>query len=279
MTIGAGPRTERQYHEAAVYDARAGALCTSLTDADLLVDADRPPYPNREHVDFLDFVYETIGDLAGKRVLEVGCGSGNLTTFHALRGARAVGVDVSAGMLQLARRRAEANSVSDQVELFAQPIEDLDQPEGSFDVVLANQVLHHLDLPRAMPNISRLVGDGGTAIFVEPVLFVPEIVRRARYSRPVTRWFPSRADTPDERSISVADVDLITSAFRTSVVRPFQLTTRVQNFVHLSDGVFRRLERLDRLLHRTVPGSWRLARYVVFILQNQHSEEPRRQAP
>lgn len=271
-----GTRTERQQHEAGVYDARAGELGATLTDADLVVDPDHPPYPNREHVEFLDFVYDTVGDLTGRRVLEVGCGGGNLTAFHALRGARAVGVDVSAGMLQLARRRAEANSVSDRVELLDQPIEDLDEPDGSFDVVLANQVLHHLELSRAMPNISRLVGTSGTAIFVEPVLFVPEIVRRIRYSRTVTRFFPSRADTPDERSIDAADLELITSSFATSQMIPFQLTTRLQNFVHLPDGAFRRLERLDRFLHRRVPGSWRLARYVVFILSNQISEQPRR---
>lgn len=278
MTTSAGPRTERQQHEAAVYDERAGELGATLVDAELLVDADRPPYPNREHVEFLDHVFDVIGDLEGRRVLEVGCGSGNLTTFHALRGARAVGVDVSAGMLQLARRRAEVNGVSDRVELLAQPIEDLDEPDGSFDVVLANQVLHHLDLPRAMPNISRLVGKGGTAIFVEPVLFVPEMVRAARYSRLVTRFFPSRADTPDERSIDAADLEVIKAAFTSAQIRPFQLTTRVQNFVHLSDRSFRALERLDRFLHRHVPGSWRVARYVVLVLTNQQPPvEPRKQ--
>ena len=268
MSRAPATRTERQEHEAEVYDARASALGGTLCDEDLVVDSARPPYPNREHVAFLDFVFGRIGDLAGKRILEVGCGSGNLSTYHALRGARAVGVDVSAGMLELARRRAEVNGVSDRVELIAQPIEDLDEPDGSFDVVMANQVLHHLDLPRAMPNISRLVGTGGMALFVEPVLFVPEAVRRVRYSRPVTKLFPSRADTPDERSVNAADLALIRSSFDEADVLPFQLTTRLQNFVELSDAAFGRLERIDARVHRHVPGSWRLARYVVLVLTN-----------
>jgi 2-polyprenyl-3-methyl-5-hydroxy-6-metoxy-1,4-benzoquinol methylase len=253
-------------HEAEVYDARARELRGSLADADLRVDGSRPPYPNREHVDFLDFMFARLGDLRDKRILEVGCGSGTLSTFLALQGARAVGVDVSSGMLDLARRRADVNRVGDRVELFASAVEDLAEPDGSFDAVLANQVLHHLDLPRAMPNIARLVGDRGIAVFAEPVLFVPEFVRRARYAKPVTRVFPSRADTPDERSIDRHDLALIRGAFSHSEMHPFQVTTRLQNFVELSDPMFRRLERFDRTLLHRVPATWRVARYLVLVL-------------
>jgi 2-polyprenyl-3-methyl-5-hydroxy-6-metoxy-1,4-benzoquinol methylase len=253
----------RQQHEAEVYDARARTLAGTVADADLAVDGSRPPYPNREHVEFLDFVFARLGDLSGKRVLEVGCGSGNLTVYFARRGATAVGVDVSEGMLALARRRAAVNGVSEHVELVAGAVEDLDHPAGSYDAVVGNQVLHHLDLPRAMPNIARLVGERGVALFAEPVLLLPEWVRRLRYSRPVTRVFAPRTDTPDERSIDARDLALIRSAFRASEVTPFQLTTRLQNFVELSDRAFSALERADRAVLKHVPGAPRLARYVV----------------
>jgi 2-polyprenyl-3-methyl-5-hydroxy-6-metoxy-1,4-benzoquinol methylase len=264
-------RTLRQQHEAEVYDARAREMGGQLADADLLVDPATPPYPNREHVDFLDFMFSRLGDLHDKRILEVGCGSGTLSTYLALRGARAVGVDVSGGMLQLARRRADLNGVADRVELFESAVEDLAEPDASFDAVLANQVLHHLDLPRAMPNIARLVGDRGVAMFAEPVLFVPEVVRRARYSKGVTRVFPSRADTPDERSIDERDLTVIRSAFAYSEMHPFQLSTRLQNFVELSDPMFHRLERMDRALLHNVPGTWRVCRYIVLVLSGTSS--------
>jgi 2-polyprenyl-3-methyl-5-hydroxy-6-metoxy-1,4-benzoquinol methylase len=263
--VGAG-RTLRQQHEAEVYDARAARFEQELSDEDLVVDPDRPPYPNREHVDFLDFVFARLGDVTGKRILEVGCGSGNISTYLALRGANAVGVDVSAGMLALARRRADVNGVSASVELLEAPIEDLDEPAESFDAVIANQVLHHLDLPRAMPNIARLVGDRGVAVFVEPVLLVPEWVRSLRYSRLVTRVFPSRADTPDERSIDMHDLATIREAFACTQTHPFQLTTRVQNFIDLPDATFARLERIDRSVLAHVGPAWRLARYLVLVL-------------
>jgi 2-polyprenyl-3-methyl-5-hydroxy-6-metoxy-1,4-benzoquinol methylase len=255
----------RQAREAAVYDERA----STLEDQDLHLDPLHPPYPNREHVDFLNFLFARLGDPYGQRVLEVGCGSGTLSTYLALRGAEVVGVDVSTGMLALARRRAETNGVSAHITWVHSGIEEFDDKPGSFDAVFANQVLHHLDLPRAMPKISELIGERGTALFVEPVLLVPEWVRTFRYSRSVTRVFPARTDTPDERSIDMSALALIRSAFRTSTITPFQLTTRLQNFIELSDRTFERLERFDRAVLAHVPLAQRLARYIVLAMDNR----------
>jgi hypothetical protein len=127
-----------------------------------------------------------------------------------------------------------------------------------------------------MPNISRLIGNRGVALFVEPVLFVPEWVRRVRYSRFVTKRFPSRTDTPDERSVDLRDLALIRSAFAVSEVHPFQLTTRLQNFVALSDRSFHHLERFDSFVLANVRPAWRLARYVVLIGRNVTADEMKR---
>ncbi|HET9728590.1 MAG TPA: hypothetical protein VFR41_04170, partial [Acidimicrobiia bacterium] len=63
MTMTA--RTPRQQREAALYDERAATL--PVRDDDLRVDPAQPPYPNREHVDFLDYLFDRLGDPAGKR--------------------------------------------------------------------------------------------------------------------------------------------------------------------------------------------------------------------
>lgn len=258
-------RTVRQVHEAGVYDERARLLYERATDEALVLDPSTPPFANREHVDFLTFALEKAAPLAGRRILETGCGSGALSVYLGLVGAEVVGVDVSAEMLAVARRRAAANGVGDRVQFLATPIEEVADPDGSFDVVIGNQVLHHFYLERAMVNIRRLLSPGGVAVFCEPVLFLPEVFRRVRNSRACTRVFPSRVDTPDERSLGIAEIELIRSFFAGSEMRPFQVTTRLQNFVELSDPWFARLSKVDGLLLRS-DVLQRLCRYVVLVL-------------
>lgn len=259
--------THRHDHEAEVYDARAEELLATRTDEHFRVGSDLPPYPNREHVEFLDFALEQIQPVAGKRILEVGSGPGELATWLALQGAEVLAIDVSRGNVDLGRRRARVNGVDDRAVFRHVPVETLDEPDGSFDVVIGNQVLHHVELTEAMPNIHRMLAPGGQAVFCEPVLFLPEGARRLRNHEWVTAIFPSRADTPDERSVSLSDLDVILASFDRGTWRPFQLTCRLQNFVHLSDSWFSRLSDLDRMLLRNVRPARRLARYVVTVLE------------
>jgi 2-polyprenyl-3-methyl-5-hydroxy-6-metoxy-1,4-benzoquinol methylase len=249
-----------------VYDARAEELLATAPDDAFVVGADRPPFANREHEDFLSFGLERLGDVAGRRVLEVGCGSGALAVYLALQGAEVVGIDVSQGNCRVANRRAEVSRVAGRATFRAEPVEHLDDPDGHYDLIVGNQVLHHLELAQAIPNLHRMLKPGGRAVFCEPVLFAPQALGRLRDSAMVTRRFPSRKDTPDERAISRSDLAEITRSFGRSETRPFQLLCRAENFHHLSDRWFHRLERADRFLLRAVPPSRALCRYVVVVL-------------
>ena len=255
--------TDRQRIEATVYDARVRESLAGLRDEDLIVDRTKPPFPNREHVDFLSFALDRIGQLAGARVLEVGSGTGALSVYLALRGAQVTGIDISEENCRLARRRAAANGVTERVRFVAVPIEQLDDEAGSYDAIIGNQVLHHFELPVAMPNIGRLLRPGGTALFCEPVLLLPDALRRLRDSGPVKRIVPKKVDTPTERSVSMEDIRTIRRTFPGVRLHPFQLLARLQNFVDLPDRVFAILEAADRRLLR-LPGVTRLCRFAVF---------------
>ena len=260
-----GTLTDRQAREAAVYDARFEELARS-GEAELRLDPDRPPYPNREHVEFLDDMFDLISPLGGKRVLEVGCGTGALAVYAALGGATVVGLDVSASALEVAGRRAEVNGVSDRCSFRAEPIETFAEADGTFDVVLGNQVLHHFELDEAMANVRRLLAADGVAVFCEPVLLLPEAARRVRNSALVLRRFPSRADTPDERSIGEPEAERICAGFGRAETKTYQLFARLQNFVELSDPVFGRLEQVDRFVLANLRPARRLCRYMTFAL-------------
>ncbi|WP_193072413.1 class I SAM-dependent methyltransferase [Brevibacterium sp. FME37] len=81
------------------------------------------------------------GDVAGRNILDAGCGSGSLSSALRDRDATVTGIDASAGMVELARQR-----LGDGVDL---QVADLNDPlpfdDGSFDDVIASLVLHYIE--------------------------------------------------------------------------------------------------------------------------------------
>ncbi|MFB7629843.1 class I SAM-dependent methyltransferase [Streptomyces sp. NPDC056149] len=101
------------------------------------------------------------GDVAGRRILDAGCGSGPLLAALRDRGALVTGIDSSAGMVELARRRLGADA--------ALHVADLSDPlpftNGAFDAVLASLVLHYLeDWGPTLAEMRRVLRPGGRLI-------------------------------------------------------------------------------------------------------------------
>jgi SAM-dependent methyltransferase len=110
--------------------------------------------------------------LAGAaRVLDLGCGEGQVSRLVASRGAqRVVGVDASAAQVAEARRRAGGVAYA-RASATALPL-----AAGSFDAVVACLVLEHLDdLDGALDEVARVLRPGGRfVIFVNhPLLQTP----------------------------------------------------------------------------------------------------------
>lgn len=93
----------------------------------------------------------------GKRVLEVGCGTGLILSRIAAGASEAVGVDLSKGMLRSAAERGLSVAVGSATEL---PF-----PDDSFDVVCSFKVLAHVpDIHRALAEITRVTRPGGRMV-------------------------------------------------------------------------------------------------------------------
>jgi len=99
------------------------------------------------------------GDVNGKNVLDIGCGSGRYMVEYAMRGAnRVVGVDLSTTMLDLARQMTMQAGVQDRCEFWQADF--MERPFAEqFDVVLAMGVFDYLSDPlpflRKMASLSR----------------------------------------------------------------------------------------------------------------------------
>lgn len=97
-------------------------------------------------------------ELAGKRVLEIGCGTGLNTIRLAHRARSVIGVDISEGMLRQASSRLRASTASILQADFTKPW-PFDQ---AFDVIVANLVLEHVqNLGHIFGEAHRLLRPGG----------------------------------------------------------------------------------------------------------------------
>lgn len=96
-----------------------------------------------------------LGDV--RRVLDVGCGTGELG-LHAPHGVEVVGIDADPGAVALAAAHETALVVD--IDREALPF-----PAGSFDGVVAKDVLEHLQDPvRAVREIHRVLASGGVVV-------------------------------------------------------------------------------------------------------------------
>jgi SAM-dependent methyltransferase len=124
---------------------------------------------------------ELAGDVTGRRILDAGCGSGPLFSALRDRGAIVTGIDASAGMLELARRRLGADADLRVADL-ARP---LPFPDGVFDDVIASLVLHYLeDWGPTLAELRRVLRPGGRLLVSVDHPFVITLMRHMAGEKP-----------------------------------------------------------------------------------------------
>jgi 2-polyprenyl-6-hydroxyphenyl methylase / 3-demethylubiquinone-9 3-methyltransferase len=113
----------------------------------------------------LEWIQECAGSLAGRKVLDVGCGGGILSEAMARSGAEVTGIDLADKSLKIARLHGLESGV--KVEYRKVPVEELaaEQP-GQYDVVTCMEMLEHVPDPASIVRAcSTLVKPGGWVFF------------------------------------------------------------------------------------------------------------------
>lgn len=108
-----------------------------------------------------------LGDVRGKRLLDVGCGTGLWSVLLAERGAEVWAVDISPGSIAVTRRRASLCDVSERVHSSVMSALELDFADGFFDLVHGQDIIHHLDAAAFGKEVARVLKPGGRAVFSE----------------------------------------------------------------------------------------------------------------
>lgn len=127
----------------------------------------------------------------GKKVLEIGCGTGTLTRYLAGTGALIIATDLDERFLKFARDKVLSQEVQFQVA-NAETLENF-LPD-SFDVVCGVSILHHLDISLSLKNIWRVLKPGGIMAFSEPNMLNPQIAIQKNIPF-IKKWL---GDSPDE---------------------------------------------------------------------------------
>ena len=128
-------------------------------------------------------VLEAVGEAPVRALLDLGTGTGRMLEILAPHATRAVGIDGSHAMLNLARLRVERGSLRNvqlrQGDIYALPVE-----RDDYDLVVVHQVLHYLDEPaRALREAARVLRPGGRLLVVDFAPHADETLRAAHAHR------------------------------------------------------------------------------------------------
>src|SRR5512135_2351413 len=113
------------------------------------------------------------GPCRGGELLDVGTGPARIpiAVCRADRSARVLGIDLAEAMLERARSNVAEAGLSDRIRCVRADAQGLLYPNGHFEAVLSNSIIHHLADPApALAEMARVVAPGGT-------LFVRDLAR------------------------------------------------------------------------------------------------------
>lgn len=242
---------------AEVERSAAEAAKLSLTPAEV----DRYLNPSANTPYGLEYAFYLLGDVCGKTVLDLGCGTGENLIPLLKRGAHVIAMDISPELVALARRRIEIEPMNRSTAMVqVGSAYDTGLPDQSVDVVFSMALLHHLDLEKARREIYRILRPGGRFILREPIRF-------SRTMNSLRKLLPApKADISDyEHPMTREEVATVTRGFTVLAQRNFRLPitpllTSVRLFRKPAWG-------LDRWLLQHVPRLEHIATGKVMSLQ------------
>ena len=193
------------------------------------------------------FILEILGNLRGKKLLDVGTGLGESAIYFAKLGAEVTAVDISPKMIELCADNAKRHGV--QLTTHVATGEGLGLPPDSFDIVYAANLLHHIhDRDQFLGNMRQVLKPGGIFVAWDPIKYNPAIN--------VYRRKATEVRTPDEMPLGMEDMRRGKRFFPDLQHRSFWLTAMTLFLkYYFVDGKNPNRERYWKAILKETPGS------------------------
>ncbi len=227
------------------------------------------------------FITKQIGNFNGKKILDVGCGLGEVSIYFALKGANVTALDISSGMLKKTSQLAKLNGVKIKTHLATAENFNFSDNE-KFDVIYMGNCLHHANIDRSMKNVVSHLNKNGIFLSWDPIAYNPIIN--------IYRLIASKVRTPDEHPLKLSDIKLIKNYFKFSETNYFWFTTLIifmlmfivqfknpnkerfwKTVIYESkkwEWLYKPLERLDKIILKVFPPLKLLCWNVVIFGKN-----------
>ncbi|HLC51655.1 MAG TPA: class I SAM-dependent methyltransferase [Candidatus Nanoarchaeia archaeon] len=196
------------------------------------------------HKSAVEFTYKIMGDLNGKKLLEIGCGSGLQTIDFIKKGAKVTAIDISSKSVSVTRSLLKKNNLRAEVKKIN--AENMNLPNDSFDIVYINCVLMHANQDKTIKESLRVLKRGGIFIFKESL-------------KPWIATFPYRIFSPYMKSepdyMTLNKIKLLKAKHR-----EFYLFSSFLAFLfyifkdkNLAGKLFSLLEPIDNFILKNIP--------------------------
>ena len=212
-----------------------------------------------------EYSMSLLGTLEGKKLLDYGAGDGWNSICFAKAKAKVWAIDISEKGVELIKKKAIANNVSNLVSAEVQDCYKTQFPTNMFDIIYGLGILHHLELEAAGREISRILNTDGVAVFYEPIResrimeFIKAFVLR------ITKIQRSK-ETEDEFPLNAEKIMSLKKHFDYVGYRQFNVVTTAGRFLK-SDFIKSNLFLVDTLLMKIIPGFKKLGLAAVIELR------------
>lgn len=230
--------------------------------------------------DAVRFVFDSVGSVDGKTVLDNGCGTGQVAILFALDGAHVIGLDKRHSALSDARRLAEGSGGQDRLLFVNCDSEEMPIADASIDIIFSRSTIQYMDKDTIIQQYMRILKDDGYLAIIENLRYNPIITMYRLFRRWRAR---SASDIAYVNSIS----GYITVGQAEDLARKFVLAVHLEfHFLRIasiylgrrlgSGAVVKKVDGLlaaaDRALFRNFPFMRRVAWFTAFVCAQKTHE-------